>query len=394
MNEAGIARASDDPARILMEDPPGATPHGSITSPIYQTSLFSHADFDAFREAITDQSGSYLYSRGNNPTIRDLETKLAALEGGEDARMFSSGVSAIAAASMSLLQAGDHVVCVEDCYSWTRYLFVTYLARFGMSVTFVPGTSVDEFEAALTPQTRLIFLESPTSVTFRLQDLRTVGELARQRGVHTVIDNTWATPLYQHPLELGIDLVVHSVSKYIGGHSDLVAGVVIGSKALMDRIFWGELLPLGHIATPSNAWLIQRGLRTLQIRLKQHYESATKIAVYLQGHPKVDRVIYPPLSSHPQHELFTRQMHGGNGLITISLADPSVVAIRRFTNELRHFRIGVSWGGFESLVFPMAARLSPERVIADGNERLIRLHIGLDAPETLQKDLSEALKVL
>lgn len=376
---------------ILLEDPAAAMQQGSVSPPIYQTSLFSHPNFDSFQRAMNDESSAYIYSRGNNPTVRAVEEKLAALESGEDARLFSSGVSAIAAAAMSLLRQGDHVICVEDCYSWTRYLFETYLKRFGVETSFVEGTDVAQFEAAVRPDTRLIYLESPTTLTFKLQDLSAVATLARDRGIRTVIDNTWATPLQQNPIEQGIDLVVHSASKYLGGHSDVVGGVVVGSSELVSRIFETEFMPIGHISNPSHAWLILRGLRTLDVRLRRHYESATRVATWLEEQPEVERVIFPALQSHPQHELFKRQMRGGSGLLSLILADSSVVAIRRFTDALRHFRIGVSWGGFESLVFPIAVKLPPGTKEAAGNQRLIRIHVGLDEPTLLVEDLRNAL---
>lgn len=376
---------------LLLEDPGAVSQFGSVSPPIYQTSLFSHPNFESFQRAMNDESSAYIYSRGNNPTVRVVEEKLAALEGGEDARLFSSGVSAIAAAGMSLLRQGDHVVCVEDCYSWTRYLFETYLSRFGVRTSFVEGVEIAQFEAAITSETKLIYLESPTTLTFKLQNLEAVSALAGRHGIRTIIDNTWATPLLQNPIDHGIDLVVHSTSKYLGGHSDVIGGVVVGSSEMVSHIFETEYMPIGHISTPSHAWLILRGLRTLSVRLSRHYESACLVARFLEEQPEIDQVLWPGLASHPQYELFSRQMRGASSLLSFTLIDSSVAAIRRFTDALRHFRIGVSWGGFESLVFPIAVKLQPEVNEAMGLQRLIRIHVGLDDPQLLIDDLRCAL---
>jgi cystathionine beta-lyase len=357
--------------------------------PIYQTSLFSFPSFEALQQAITSREGHFIYTRGNNPTVALVERKIAALEKAGRAKLLSSGSAAISAAVMAFVKSGDHVICVEDCYSRARSLLETYLPRFGVECTFVEGTRPEHFEAALRPRTRLIYLESPTTFTFKLQDLQAVSRLARTRGIKTVIDNTWATPLFQNPIELGIDLVVHSLSKYLGGHSDLVAGVVAGSQEDIAHIFNTEFMQLGTVPDPLMAWLVLRGMRTLTVRMPRHFDSALHVARCLEQHPAVEQVSYPFLPSYPQHSLARRQMRGGTGLFSLRLKTRAVEDVRLFIDSLRLFRRAVSWGGYESLVFPEAARHAgappPERV------SVIRLHIGLEDKDSLLGDLTGAL---
>jgi cystathionine beta-lyase len=364
-------------------------PFHPASPPIYQTSLFSFPSFEALKGAMTSREGRFIYTRGNNPTVALVEKKIAALEKAGRAKLLSSGSSAISAAVMAFVKSGDHVVCVEDCYSRARSLLESYLPRFGVECSFVEGTRTEQFEAALRPRTRLIYLESPTTFTFKLQDLQAVSSLARSRGIKTVIDNTWATPLFQNPLELGIDLVVQSLSKYLGGHSDLVAGAVAGREEDIAHIFNTEFLQLGTVPDPHMAWLVLRGMRTLAVRMPRHFSSALEVARNLEQHPAVERVIYPFLPSHPQCSLAKRQMRGGSGLFSFNLKTRDVDQVRRFINSLRLFRRAVSWGGYESLVFPEAARHTnappQDRVSA------IRLHIGLEDRQTLLDDLVQAL---
>jgi cystathionine beta-lyase len=367
-------------------------PFHPASPPVYQTSLFSFPSFAALRAAMTSRERHFIYTRGNNPTVCLAEKKIAALEKAGRAKLFSSGSAAISAAVMAFVRSGDHVICVEDCYSRARFLLESYLPRFGVEHTFVEGMVPEQFEAALRPNTRLIYLESPTSFTFKLQDLEAVSRLARSRNIKTVIDSTWATPLYSNPLELGIDLVVHSLSKYLGGHSDLVAGAVAGSAEDVARIFDSEFMQLGAVPDPHMAWLLLRGMRTLAVRMPGHFAGALTVARRLEEHPAVERVIHPFLPSHPQHALARRQMRGGGGLFSLRLKTRDVKQVELFIDSLRLFRRAVSWGGYESLVFPEAARYAavppPERV------SLIRLHIGLEDRKSLAGDLVQALNRL
>lgn len=366
-------------------------PLNAVSPPIFQTSIFCFPSFGEFRDAITDEVNRSLYTRGNNPTVMLAEEKIAALEGGERAKLVSAGTAAISHAVMAFVKAGDHVVCVEDAYSWTKTLLTSYLTRFGVSATFVEGTDLDGIIAATRPETKVIYLESPTTFTFKLQDLDGVAAFARSRGIKTVIDNTWATPIFCNPIARGIDLVVHSGSKYLGGASDIIAGAVVGSKADIDLIQKQEFLQLGTVADPIMAWLMLRGMRTLHVRMKAHYEGALAVARYLEGHPKVESVLYPMLDSFAQRDLARKLFRGGSGLFSLRLKTPKLETVVRFTDALRLFKRAVSWGGYESLVFPDAVRYAgppPEDRIP-----LVRLHIGLETSDDLIQDLDRALEL-
>ena len=298
------AHAGDDPQRFL----------GAVSPPIFETSLFSFADFDECVAGMTGQSDSYVYTRGRNPTVEIAEAKVAAFEGAEAAKFFASGMGAISAALLSQLRQGSHVVSVRTAYGPTRALLKSWLTRFGVETTFVDGSDVSEIEEAIRETTRGIYLESPSSLLFRLQDLAAVAKLAKERGIVTMIDNSWASPLFQRPLQLGIDVSIHTASKYLGGHSDIVAGVVAGRQEFIDSLLLKEYALLGATLSPFEAWLCLRGMRTLGVRMQRHHESALSIARTLEQHPKVRRVIHPGLESHPQHELAKRQMSGYGGL--------------------------------------------------------------------------------
>lgn len=362
----------EDPERYL----------GSVVPPIFQNSLFTAPSV----EARSRKAGRYIYTRESNPTTDILNAKIAALEGAEEARCFASGMAAISAAVMSQLRSGDHVVCVKNVYYPARALLQDYLNRFGVEVSFVPGTSVEDFEREIRPNTRVFYLESPTSINLWLQPLEEVCALAREHGITTIIDNTWATPIFQRPIQLGVDIVVHSASKYLGGHSDVIAGVVCTSRQHIEAIH-REMTLIGGILDPFAAWLILRGLRTLPTRLRQHQQSALQVAQWLCQHPAVHNVLYPGLPSHPQHDLARRQMSGFSGLLSFTLKRNSREAAVGVVDALRMFHIGVSWGGYESLALPMLIE------DYDGQQRWgLRVHIGLEQPESLMADLEQALR--
>ena len=369
-------------------------PDHSVAPPLFQTSIFCFNSFDEFQEALADEESNYLYTRGNNPTVNLCEEKLAALEHAEKAKLVGSGVAAISCAVLSQVKSGDHVVSVCDTYSWTRTLFSSYLKRFGVSVTYVEGCSVEDFERAIRPETVLIYLESPATFTFKLQPLREVAELARSKGIKTIIDNTWATPIYQNPLDYGIDIVVHSASKYLGGHSDLVAGAIMTNEKEMSHIFNTEFLQLGPVPDPHTAWLIMRNLRTLHLRMPVHYSNALELATFLEGREEVESVLYPFLPSFPQYELAKEQMRGGSGLFSFRLKTRSLEDVKRFTDSLHFFKRAVSWGGYESLVVPAATNNFHGKPIPDDRISLIRLHAGLEDVNLLKEDLEGAFKAI
>lgn len=370
-------------------------PFGAVSPPIFQTSIFSFPSFDAFQEALSDEPSHYIYTRGNNPTVNLCEEKLAALEHGARAKLVTSGVAAISLAIFSCLKGNDHIIMVEDSYDWAHYIAGTYLSRYGVECTFVDGRDIKNFENAIRPNTRVIYLESPTSFTFRLQNLEAVSALAKKHGIKTIIDNTWATPIFQNPLDYGIDFVVHSASKYIGGNSDILGGVIVGkSEEDMVHLFETEFQALGPVPDPMMAWLILRNLRTLHVRLPIHYQNALKVAKFLEGRDEIESVLYPMLDSYEQKELARKQLRGGSGLFSFRLKTREVEAVRRFTDSLYYFKKAVSWGGYESLVFPAATHYKKGEAVPDDKVSLVRVHIGLEDPDVLIADLEKALKTL
>src|ERR1700744_508225 len=365
----------------------------AISPPIIQTSNFAFKTVKEFRAALADEFYADLYSRGNNPTLNILRAKLAALDGAEDALVFSSGVACISVPILALLQQGDHVVSVENPYSWTVKLFKNLLPKFGITTTFIDGTDIQNFKDAIKPETKLIYLESPNTFSYELQDLKAVADLAKSKSILTMIDNSYCSPLYQRPIELGIDLSAQTATKYIGGHSDVVAGVVTGSREIIKKIFDHEFMTIGPALSPHSAWLLLRGLRTLPLRIQRSFESTKVITEWLAKHPLVDRVIWPFRKDFKQYELGQQQMEGCGGLFSFRLKDSALRKIETFCDSLQHILMAVSWGGHESLIIPSIAAL-PESEY-DGGEyhryQLIRMYVGLEEPEYLIKDMEQAL---
>jgi cystathionine beta-lyase/cystathionine gamma-synthase len=370
--------------------------------PVFQNSLFTFKDWDDIDAAFTDRTQRPIYTRQINPTARIAEQKIAALATESrtdiDAKLTASGMAAISAALFHVLSPGDHVVAVKNVYGPTNNLLNRYLRqKMGINTTFVDGSQLSDFERTITDQTKLIMLESPSSAVFTLQDIREVTTLARSKGITTIIDNTWATPVFQKPMDMGVDLEVHSVTKYIGGHSDVLAGVIIGAKDRIQKIAVDEGELLGGTIAPWNAWLITRSLRTLTMRLERHQKNAHLVASFLEQHPNVKQVRYPGLKSHPQHQLANKQMSGFTGLLGFEVNTQDLDAIKRFFNGMSLFQIGVSWGGHESLIYAPAIsylkELPPERFkdlgISLGD---IRISIGLEDANDLIDDLSKAFE--
>ena len=363
----------------------------AVVPPVFQSGNFSYPTVAAMRETVQQEFDRPLYTRGYNPTVAMLRKKVAALESAEDALVFSSGSAAIAAAVIAFVQAGDHVVCVRKPYSWTRKLLDELLARFGVEVTYVDGTDAENYRRACRDNTRLFILESPNSLTFELQDLSAVAAIAKEKGVLTLCDNSFNSPLFQRPIEHGIDLVAHSATKYLNGHSDVVAGVLAGSQAHIRQVMAKEFMTLGAAPSPHDAWLLMRGLRTLGLRMHRSADSAARVAHFLEAHPKVARVHWPGLEIHPQHALANRQMERVAGLMSIELDAPDEAAVERFCDGLQRFLIAVSWGGYESLQFPVCALKGPSGYYTDLPFTLVRLYVGLEDPDHLIADLDQAL---
>ena len=365
---------------------------GAVSPPVVQSSNFCFDSVDSMRKGLQQEMDSPFYTRGFNPTVAILREKLAALEGTEECLVFSSGSAAIGAALMSCVKAGDHIVCVEKPYSWTHKLITRLLGRFGVSWTLIDGRDPETWRKAIQPHTRVFMLESPNSITFELQDIEAVGKIAREHGITTIIDNSYSSPLNQQPAKMGIDMVVHSASKYLNGHSDIVAGVLCCSRNQYEKIFAGEFMTLGGIISPHDAWLMLRGLRTLPIRMQRVAETTPKIIEFLESHPRVEKIYYPYSPSFPQYELAKKQMKRPAGQFSMLLKANSVEEVDRFCDKLNYFLLACSWGGYESLVFPTSALINSDNY---GETPLkwntIRFYVGLEDPEVLIEDLRQAL---
>ena len=366
--------------------------YGAVSPPIFQTSNFCFPDVETMRQSLTREMEVPFYTRGNNPTVEILRKKIAALEGAEDALIFGSGSAAIAAAVMSVVNQGDHVVCVDKPYSWTNKLLNIFLLRYGVSTTMIDGTKLANWKNAIQPNTKLFLLESPNSLTFELQDITAVAALAKQNQIMTICDNSYATPLNQQPIAMGVDIVVHSGTKYLSGHSDTVAGVLASTHKQVEKIFHSEFMTMGGIISPNDAWLMIRGLRTLQIRVDRIAETTPGIVDFLENHPKVEKVIYPHSKSFPQYELALAQQKKPGGQFSLYIKSTDIAGVERFCNSLKRFLLACSWGGFESLQFPTCTLYASENY---GNTTLpwnmVRMYIGLEEKEVLLADLSHAL---
>ncbi len=366
----------------------------AVAPPIMQTSNFAFEKVDDMRRLFEDEYSGYIYSRGLNPTIDILRKKLAALDEAEDCLVFNSGASAIFASVLANVKAGSHIVCVEKPYFWARRMFDTILPRFGVSTTYIDGTSIENFERAILPNTDVIYLESPNSWSYALQDLSAVADLAKAEDIVTICDNSYCTPLYQKPLAFGIDMALQSATKYIGGHSDVVAGVLTGTHDMMAKIFNSEYLTAGNGISPFNAWLLIRGLRTLPLRLQKVTQNTEKIVSFLKAHPKVESVLFPHDESFPQYDLAKKQMQGACGLLSFYLKVEKIEDIVRFCESLKHVLMAVSWGGYESLIIPGCASVRPEKYdINKKAQRMLRLYVGQEEPDYIIQDLQQALNI-
>lgn len=363
----------------------------AVVPPVVQSGNFAYPTVAALRQAMHNEFDLPVYTRGANPTVAVVRRKLAALEHAEDALLFSSGSAAITAGIMAFVRAGDHVVSVRKPYSWTHKLLTALLPRYGVECTFVDGSDAANFRDATTPRTRLFVLESPNSLTFELQDLRAVAGIAREHGIITLCDNSYSSPVFQNPIDLGIDLVAHSGTKYLNGHSDVVCGVLAGSAANIRQVMEREFMTLGAVPSPHDAWLLMRGLRTLELRTNRSADSSERVARFLEAHPKVRQVNWPFLESFPQYGLAKRQMRRCGGLMSFRLHAADIAAVERFCNSLQRFLMAVSWGGHESLLFPTAAVVDPDAQTSELPWDLVRLYVGLEDPETLIQDLDQAL---
>jgi cystathionine gamma-synthase len=339
--------------------------------------------------------GRVEYGRYGNPTVSAVEAKLSALEAGEAAILFSSGMAAVTTTLLSLLYAGDHIVITDDSYRRTRQFCLTMLKRWHIECTVVSSGDMQQLEGAIQSNTKVIVSESPTNPYLRVMDMKRLVAIAKRHKVKTLIDSTFATPINQRPLEFGIDLVVDSATKYLGGHNDLLAGVVAGSESLMAMVRQ-NLWVLGAVCDPQTAYLIQRGLKTLSLRVTKQNKSAQKVAEFLEAESKVERVWYPGLRSHPDNEVARRQMEGYGGVVSFEI-DGDLEATSRFIDAVQIPLIASSLGGVESLIEQPALMSyydlsSEEREEIGIKDNLVRLSIGIESADDLMADLAQALK--
>jgi len=358
---------------------------GAIITPIYQTSTYVQDELGRHK--------GFEYARTQNPTRSALEANLAAIEGGTAGFAFASGMAAINAVA-TLLEAGDHVVVTDNTYGGTYRLFEQILTRYGLTFTWVDTSRPDEIAAAMRPETKMVFVETPTNPVLRLTDIAKAAEIARARGARLVVDNTFASPALQQPLALGADIVVHSTTKYLNGHSDGVGGIVVLAREEdVERVRFVQN-SAGAILGPFDAWLVLRGTKTLPLRMERHSANAQALAEFLASHPKVTRVIYPGLSDHPQHDLARRQMRGFGGMLSFELA--SFEAARAVLNRVRLMALAESLGGVETLICHPAsmthASVPAERRAAIGiSDSMVRISVGVEDVADLEDDLRQAI---
>lgn len=369
--------------------------HGTLATPLYQTStyIFDNAEQGAARFA--GEAEGYIYTRLGNPTTRELELKIAALEGMEDAAATATGMGAVAASTMAFLQQGDHLIASKAIYGCSFALFNHMFARYGIDVSFVDMTDHAAVEQAIKPNTKMLFAETPINPNMVVLDLTFLGEFCQRHQLISVIDNTFMTPLLQKPAEYGIDIVIHSATKYLNGHGDVVAGVIVSDAERIKTIKLTTLKDMGATISPHDAWLIIRGLKTLSVRLERHCSNAQKVAEFLEAHPAVKEVYYPGLPSHPGFKFIGTQMKAAGGVLAFEL-EASLDDGRFFINQVELLSLAVSLGDAESLIqHPASMTHSPytaeERQMAGITDSLIRLSVGLEHVDDIIADLAQAL---
>ncbi|MBN2469674.1 MAG: aminotransferase class I/II-fold pyridoxal phosphate-dependent enzyme [Anaerolineae bacterium] len=384
--------------RAVHSGAPRPQPHHALTTPIFQTATFTFDNTADLLQFLDGHSAKdrLEYGRYGNPTITAVERKLADLDGGQDAVLFASGMSALTSVLLAVLPAGAHIVMTDDSYRRTRQFCETYLCRLGITTTIVPMGDYTALEAAIQPgKTRFLISENPTNPYLRIADLERIAAIGRQHRVITLIDSTFATPVNQQPLAWGIDLVVHSATKYLAGHNDLLAGVVVGSGELIQTIREARGI-FGSIIDPQSAFLLERGLKTLAIRVRQQNATAQAVATYLEQHARIERVWYPGLESHPDHATASRQMHACGGVVSFEV-ETDMAGTIRFIDALQIPVIAPSLGGVESLIEQPALigyyDLPPaERAALGIRDNLVRFAIGIEDAEDILADLEQALR--
>lgn len=369
----------------------------AVVPPVFMNSLHCFNTFDEYRNIDIFKDDNYIYGRSSNPTTTILEKKVAALEHGKRAAAFSCGMAAFTAAVMTVCRSGSHIICMKDVYMPVkRFLQNVLIPRFNMTVTYVSGTDLSEIEDAANENTALMIIESPATFVFSVTDLKKVAEIAHRKGFKTYIDNTCLTPIFQKPLDFGIDIVMHTMSKYLGGHSDLIGGILISKdEELMEKIIRETRELFGGVLGPMEAWLVIRGLRTLDVRMQEYQKTGKEVAEYLSHHNKVKKVYYTGLENHPQQDIIQNQQMGHSSLMSFELDTDDVDKAIYFIDHLKLFGKGCSWGGFESLALLPLYKESDEDLSLIGQHRgLVRIYCGLEGSDNLIDDLEQALELL
>lgn len=373
---------------------PAAATH---TSPIYQTTTFILDDFDSAVYLNQHVDEGFVYSRFGGPSSDELERKMAHLEHAEAALALASGLGAISTAVLSVLKAGDHVVFSDVIYGCTFTLFAKILTKFGVSYTRVDSSKAENVEAAMRPETRLVYIETPANPTLKISDIETISRICRAReDVTLIVDSTFASPVLQNPIDLGADMVVHSATKYLCGHGTATAGIIAGRKELIDRCRMPYMQCFGAVLGPFEAWLVMQGMKTLAARMELHCSNAMKVARFLEKHPKIERVYYPGLESHPTHDIAVKQMHGGFGGMMSADIKGGIDAIRTVMNSVKVFSLATSLGNVDSLIqhSPSMSHfdMSPqERYASEIYDGQVRLSVGIEDADDLIADLEQAL---
>lgn len=368
---------------------------GSLATPLYQTSTFIFDNAQQGAERFAGESEGFIYTRLGNPTTRQLEMRVAAMEGMEDAAATATGMAAVSAALLTNLQAGDHLISSKAVYGCSFALMNHMLKKFGIEVTFVDMTEPESICAAVQDNTKLIFLETPINPNLVVLDLEKICAIAKRHQLLTIVDNTFLTPVLQQPAKFGADIVIHSATKYLNGHGDVVAGIVCGSNEMISEIKLTTLKDIGATMSPHDAWLILRGIKTLPIRMDRHCSNAQRVAEFLEQHESVNQVYYPGLKSHPGHQFIGKQMKAAGGVIAFEL-NTDIEGGADFINNMELFSIAVSLGDAESLIqHPASMTHSPyepeERAEAGITDSLIRISVGLENVDDIIADLRQAL---
>ncbi len=369
---------------------------GALNTPIYQTSTFAFKNVEEGRKRFMGEEDGYIYTRLGNPTTTALEEKMAALEGGEDAAVAASGMGIISAVMFALLKQGDHLISTDSIYGCTHAFFEERLSVLGIETTFVDTADPGNIVKAIKPNTKAIFVETPANPTLKLVDLEELAKIGKKYSITTVVDNTFCSPYLQRPLDWGIDIVIHSATKYIGGHGDLIAGIAVGGKEIMEKVKMESIKDIGACISPFNSWLMLRGLKTLPIRMERHCENAMKIAEFLESHPIVEKVYYPFLKSHPQYEIAKKQMRLGGAMISFEMKGGYEAGVR-LMDSVQLLILAVSLGDTESLIqHPASMTHSPipeeERIKAGITNNMVRISVGLEHPDDIIDDLKESFE--